>query len=149
MPLNILLVEDDHIQRSDICAAIEQAVQGTVSTLCCEWDFQTKFEEIASNPPDLVVMDVMLRWQAPSRNLEPPPSGHPPESAGLRCAARLRSDARTQSVKVILYSVFPPESIADLAVPGRVLWVVKELDLQNLFDAINRILHESASGSVY
>jgi CheY-like chemotaxis protein len=140
MPLNILLVEDDHIQRDDIRSAIEQEMQGTVTMLSCEWDFLRKFEEIAANPPDLAVLDVMLRWQTPSRNPDPEPAGNPRESAGLRCATRLRSDERTQGVKVILYSVFPRESLAGLAVPDGVVWVVKEPDCENLMEAIRQAL---------
>src|SRR5258707_9957438 len=98
MKLKVLLVEDDHIQPANVRQAIESAIEAEVETKSTEWEFQRDFEAIASNPPQIAVLDIMLRWANPARDMPPAPAEvtSNPEHAGLRCASRLLDDQRTR-----------------------------------------------------
>jgi len=136
--LKILLVEDDHVQRSYVKQALADSLGADVATKTCESEFVRDFDLIASDPPDVAVLDIMLRWASPSRHGATPPADSTPYHAGLRCAQKLVNDPRTQSVKVILYSVLPKEDIPDFSLPETAVFVVKESDCQNLIDAVKR-----------
>src|SRR5208283_1575579 len=115
--LRVLLVEDDHVQRNYVRQALEDGLRASVETKTCEWEFRRDFEVVASCPPDAAVLDVMLRWASPSSERAEPPEESTPYHAGLRCARRLKEDPRTESVKVVLYSVLPKEDIPDIELP--------------------------------
>ena len=140
MKLKILLVEDDYIQRSNVREAIENAIDADVETKSTEWEFQRDFEKIADAPPQVAVLDVMLRWADPDANMPLPPEEvtKNPEQAGLRCANRLLDDERTRGVKVILYSVLAEEDLGKVP-PQGVDCLIKELDYQNLIDRLKSI----------
>ena len=58
--------------------------------------------------PDLVIMDVMLRWASPRPGLPAPPDdvvagGY--YRAGLRCARLMLGDGRLRHVPVVLYTI--------------------------------------------
>ena len=85
MKLRVLLVEDDHIQRDNARHAIERVIEAEVETISTEWEFQRDFEAIAANPPDIVVLDIMLRWTNPAAEMPLPPAEVTSSSeAGLR-----------------------------------------------------------------
>jgi PleD family two-component response regulator len=141
MKLKVLLVEDDHIQRANVRQAIENALDAEVATISTESEFHRDFERIAANPPQIAVVDVMLRWANPASDmpLAPAEVSSNPEQAGLRCASLLRNDERTNGVEVILYSVLPNDSFG-APVPEGTECLVKELDYQNLIDAMKKKL---------
>ena len=119
MRLRILLVEDDFLQRDSIRKALEQNFVGAaVDARASESEFLRDFEAIASNPPDIAVIDVMLRWANPSRDAPSPPTEPwEPQRAGLRCAQRLHDDDRTSGAKIILYTVFDRVNMDDVQPP--------------------------------
>ena len=137
MKLRVLLLEDDHMQREDIRQALVKALGAQVEAKTTEWEFQHDFDAIVANPPDVAVLDVMVRWASPSRNMPDAPDEvtKNPEKAGLRCARRLRQAPSTKAVKIILYSVLPKEEIGEDELPGTV-YLVKEPDWQNLVDEV-------------
>ena len=141
MKLRVLLLEDDHLQRKDVQQALEKGLGAAVETKTTESEFRRDFEEIASNPPDVAVLDVMVRWANPSRDMPAAPQEvtDNPEKAGIRCARELRDDARTKAVKVILYSVLGNEDMGDEPLPDDVIGVVKETDFANLLEKVKEI----------
>lgn len=140
MKLRVLLLEDDHMQREDIRQALVEALGGQVETKITESEFRHDFDMIAANPPDVAVLDVMVRWASPSRNMPASPDEvtRYPEMAGLRCARLLREVASTKAVKIILYSVLPKEEIGEDELPGTT-YLVKEPDWQNLVDEVKKL----------
>jgi CheY-like chemotaxis protein len=146
MQLKILLVEDDHLQRNYVKHALEDGLGATVEALCCEKNFIEAFEEIAADPPDLAVLDVMLMWARPSKEQTGTPSqALSPEQAGLRCAAMLRHDERTAKVNVLLYSVLPEQDITNRELAKGVVTIVKEAECHNLIDAIQGLYQHPVS----
>jgi DNA-binding NarL/FixJ family response regulator len=140
MKLRILLLEDDHMQREDIRQALVKELGAQVEIKTTESEFRRNFEVIAANPPDVAVLDVMVRWATPSHDMPAAPDEvtRNPEKAGLRCARLLREAASTKAVKIILYSVLPKEEIGEDDLPGTA-YLVKESDWQNLVDEVKKL----------
>ena len=126
----ILLVEDDHLQANELRQSLESDLGAEVQTMSTESEFVNGFESLAANPPDFAILDRMLRWASPSRDMpEPPKDSREPEEAGLRCALRLRADSRTSKIHVILYSV-----LGDDGDTRQFDSIVKEGDFDNLIE---------------
>lgn len=111
--MRILVVEDDHIQADWIKKKLQDAFAQThggveLIVINTESEFRTRLPELANSLPDVIVMDVMLRWADPSPDLARPPQDVIQEGfyrAGLRCERLLASDPRTSSIPVVLYTV--------------------------------------------
>jgi len=105
----IVIVEDDHLQE----APLQDYLTGTITdaqieTISTELEFRTRLHVLRKHIPDLVVMDVMLRWTFPAPDAVAPPedvasSGY--YRAGLRCARLLADDPQLCGVPVILYTI--------------------------------------------
>src|SRR5438876_10231917 len=104
--MKILVVEDDHLQadwiHQNLRNAFPQVVLLHVST---EYEFRTRFEELAEEKLDAVLMDIMLRWADPPPDFSPPLPEIQEQGfyrAGLRCERLLAEDERTRDISVIL-----------------------------------------------
>jgi CheY-like chemotaxis protein len=105
----ILVVEDDHLQEGPLAESLTSVVAGAdVETMSTEQAFRQSIPRLRQQPPDLVVMDVMLRWSFPSPDAAPPPDDVVADGyyrAGLRCASLLLDDERLRDVPVLLYTI--------------------------------------------
>ncbi len=137
----VLLLEDDYLQRTDIRDALEGRFGAEVVAKSTELEFQNDFEQIAENPPEVAILDVMVRWTNPTRDsqFDPEIATHP-EVAGLRCAEMLGTDPRTRQVKIILYSVLGQEERGEFSSTVKAASLVKEMDLENLLQAVREAL---------
>lgn len=138
--MKVLLVEDDYIQEDMITETLERTFTGIkVEKIRTEAEFYDGIDRIASKPPDVVVMDVMLRWTDPAPNMPTPPDkvqqeGYP--RAGLRCADMLAKRDETKNIPVILFTVLNREDLELPKTNNSILYVSKESDLDEL---INRV----------
>ena len=111
----ILIVEDDPVQAQHMEAAIRRELGAEVWRMATEYDFQAGFEEIATRKPDLIVIDVMLRWADPAEEIPDKPANWAQTGgytrAGLRCHAMLRKDERTGEIPALLYTVLGQEAL--------------------------------------
>jgi CheY-like chemotaxis protein len=113
----ILVVEDDKLQYEWLDRFLRENKSLNVTRLeriKTEKEFADRFEEIASNPPNVILLDVMLRWADPSPDLTPPPPEVEKEGffrAGLRCEQKLAADDRTKNIPIIIYSVLESEDL--------------------------------------
>lgn len=131
--MRFLLVEDD----SDQARLITTQVKGEfpdvkIDVVSTESDFLRSFEAIAAEPPDLVIMDVMLRWCNISQNMSPPPPECGDYSrAGVRCCWLLRNDERTQKIPIVVLTVL--DNIGNgLGLPEGCLHLPKQSEFANL-----------------
>jgi CheY-like chemotaxis protein len=130
--MKILIVEDNPLQLDWMNNELERGIAGVVVQQCCtEFEFRSSFEEIAVDPPDIVLMDVMLNWTEPAPDMPHPPAaiaaaGH--RRAGLRCQKMLQEDQRTSHVPVILYTALAASSMADdlKDIPVKVKYLPKD-----------------------
>lgn len=115
--MTIVVVEDDYRQAQWIEGALKQSYPNAQTQLIeSEYEFRSKREEFAAKPPDLIVMDIMLRWTDAAPELPPPP----PEverdgffSAGIRCKEHLAKDPRTAQIPILFYSTLQREDLPE------------------------------------
>lgn len=139
--LKILMVEDDPVQIEVMEEALRRGLkEARIDLIRTEHEFCSRLEKIAANPPDVAVIDVMLRWTDPSPDLPKPPpevvaGGH--YKAGVRCQALLGSRPDTRKIPVILYTVLEQDDFKEHPIEGqRVERLSKESDSDSLINAI-------------
>lgn len=142
--LRILMVEDDPVQIEVMEEALRRGLrEASIDLIRTEHEFCSKLEKIAANPPDVAVIDVMLRWTDPSPDLPKPPpevikEGH--YKAGVRCQALLGSRPDTRKIPVILYTVLEQDDFKEQTIEGqRVERLSKESDSNSLIDAVLKL----------
>lgn len=144
--MHILIVEDDY-QQADLIRDSLQSVfpGGKIDLIQTEYKFRTYLDVIENQPPDIVVLDVMLRWTDPSEKMELRPedakSGGIFE-AGLRCKELLAAREATRRIPVILYTALERSDLSSKAQGA--LHLSKEADPEVLINAI-RTLTRAAS----
>lgn len=115
--MHILLIEDDWLQARQIADRLARDLDAHVTVADSESAFRQHIARVWSGRPrpDVVVLDLMLAWDA-GEGATPAP---PPEvitdgnqKAGLRCLAYLREHDTTVAVPTILYTVMPEAETA-------------------------------------
>jgi CheY-like chemotaxis protein len=105
----IVIVEDDHLQEGPLQEQLEDAFPGArITTVVTEHEFRERLAEFHEDPPDIVIMDVMLRWAYPAPGAAAAPAdvvagGY--YRAGLRCADLLAEDPELRGVPVVFYTI--------------------------------------------
>jgi CheY-like chemotaxis protein len=110
----ILIVEDDEPQFNLVKSGLERIralSADRIERIATELEFQKKFDELAENKPDVIIMDVMLRWTNPMREM--PPSPGDMDRAGIRCEKMLANNNKTKDIPVILYTVLSRDDLKD------------------------------------
>src|SRR3954452_20036205 len=89
--MRIVLVEDDYLQVDLMIKSLRQAFGDTqveVEVIKTELSFRERLEEIQRYPPNVFIIDVMLRWTSPSPGLKMAPAevaGGFETPPGFRC----------------------------------------------------------------
>ena len=143
--MRIVLVEDDYLQSDWMCQKLQQTIPDAyLDRVSTESEFRLRFDEIADRGPDIVVLDVMLRWSDPGPRFVPPPDDVEKEGfyrAGLRCERMLAADERTARIPVILYTVLEHADLKEelSALPEHVQYLSKHSDLAPLQQKIREL----------
>ncbi|MGH3925606.1 MAG: hypothetical protein ACRDTT_22575 [Pseudonocardiaceae bacterium] len=142
----IVIVEDDHLQEGPLQEYLTRTISGAdIETIGTELDFRNRLPALRERVPDLVIMDVMLRWAFPAPDAVPPPEDVATAGyyrAGLRCARLLADDPRLCRVPVVLYTILER---SDLERDGEVLpanstFVGKNAELEALSRKVRSLL---------
>ena len=144
--MHIVLVEDNGLEADQIQGQLAKAFVGArVVTISSEEEFRRRLDEIVRGQPDIVIMDVMVRWTVPSPRLEEPPDDvkdEGPWRAGLRCQKLLTG--RAPGIPVLLYTVLRQrdlhKELKDL--PGNVVYCSKEEDYRSLSQALRALMEQ-------
>ncbi len=86
----IVVLEDDHLQEDLLRDQLQHAFPAArIDTVVTEQDFRDRLAEFRRERPDVIIMDVMLRWASPRPDAPAPPAdvasgGY--QRAGFRCA---------------------------------------------------------------
>ena len=145
---HFVVVEDDHMQREPLEGRLRETFPGArVDALVSESEFRAALPELRRQVPDLVVMDVMVRWEIPRQGMsEPPPDvlagGY--FRAGLRCAQLLHDDPALRPVPVILYTIL---ELSDLerdrqVLPANTSYLGKNTDIEALLRLVRQRLRD-------
>lgn len=115
--MRILIVEDNQSFAEILEHKLSQL--GETALISTESEFFERFSEIEREPPDVAILDVMMRWDYPRRDPRPvPPDARNIYDAGIRCARRLQASAATKNVPIIMYTVFTPEQTDAAKLPN-------------------------------
>lgn len=142
----IVIVEDDHLQEGPL----QEHLGGTVSdadieTICTERDFRTRLPALRERVPDIVIMDVMMRWTFPAPDAVPPPADVATGGyyrAGLRCARLLADDPVLSGVPVVLYTILERSDLErdGESLPSNSTFVGKHTELDVLSRKVRDLL---------
>lgn len=152
--MKLLIVEDDTYQARWALSSLSGELAGvTVQTISTEYTFRSEFEKIAAECPQVVIIDIMLRWTEPTRDMVLPPPEIRREGAmkaGLRCAKMLTQDQRTKGCFILLYSVLDRSSMVDdlRALGPNVLFLQKSVDHDALAKTVRFLLQLPAGTSL-
>ncbi len=142
--MKIMVVEDDYLQADWIQQKLELEIPGSkVKTISTECQFRDYFNIIISDPPDVIVMDVMMRWTDPDPEMRPAP--HEVVQglffrAGLRCIKLLAEDQRTNKIPVILYTILGKNDLEDEPIDHQDFFhLPKDASMQSLIRRIQEI----------
>lgn len=146
--MKILVVEDDYRQAEWICEQLREAFRREPELINTEYKFRQRLGEIEANPPDIIVLDLKLRWTEAEPGQEPSPhevSKEGKERAGFRCRALLAGREKTKGIPVILYSMFTENELQhELAeLPSGVKFLTKDSEARGLIDEIRRLTAKS------
>lgn len=141
--MRILLVEDDHNQEEAIREAIqEKRIPGVeVEVIRTELGFRNQLDTIVQNPPNLIILDGMIRWTDPSPEMIEPPStvrDGGPFLAGRRCLELIGD--KLLKVPVIFYTILELEDLDGLPLPSNTRYLPKREDPGQLTTMIQEIL---------
>lgn len=144
--MRLLLLEDDSLQAEWISNELGlHFPEIEILRIATESEFRNRFEEIASNPPDVAVLDVMLRWSDLGPSVQERPDDirqHGHFRAGLRCERMITSDPRTRGTRVVMYTVLSARDLGkELESTGQnVVYLAKDSDVSNLIMLIRSLL---------
>lgn len=120
----ILVVEDDALLNELVCAYVQIAGYSATPAL----DGTTALRQAALRPPDLVLLDLML-----------------PDIDGFEVCRRLKGDAETSSVPVVMLTAMDrEESRQEGLASGAVAYMTKPFNPEDLLAAIKQ--HATGQG---
>lgn len=116
-PRYIVLVEDDYEHANRIRTSLEFAFPAAeVKRISTELEFRLKLDDLAVDRPDVIILDVMLRWTDPRRDLQKPPEDVEEGGfyrAGVRCANLLLKREETKDIPIIFYTILEHDDLSD------------------------------------
>jgi CheY-like chemotaxis protein len=149
--MRILIVEDDPLQVDSIQKQLRSGIAGVRfdEVLKSEHAFLSHLDLICANKPDIILMDVMLRWTE-LRPGPPMPDDVNDEGyyrAGLRCQAALAAREKSGHIPIILYTILDngdlKEAVAKL--PEYVVHVRKGPRATELIEQIHKLINSATS----
>ena len=145
--MKILIIEDDYVNADFICGQLKQAFHAVeLVHIRTESEFLSRLDEIAKAPPDIFIIDMILRWADASEYM----AERPREviegryyRAGFRCQQRLYEREETKNKAVIFYTVLERHDLGTL--PENVFHLHKEPDLGPLIRLIRALYFANTS----
>jgi len=152
--MKILIVEDDYLQACWLTGVLEEHLPlAEIRVIPTELEFREAMKNLRVQPPDLVILDVMLRWTDPAPDMVPAPPDVRESGffrAGFRCERLLRQYLETEETAVILYTVLEEGDIQQTDVGfdlkrlhGKTRYINKDSDPSHLLDVVKEMLSET------
>jgi len=140
--MKILVVDDDPLQSEWLFQELRRNFpEAECDLIATESEFREKLASIRQSPPNVVLLDVMLRWADVSDHMPSMPldvAAGKYHRAGLRCQQLLESHEETREVPVILLTVLDEEDLAQELpeLPKHVTHLPKTTDPGLLYEKI-------------
>ncbi len=116
MRRNILIVEDDNMQLDMIQEVLFRTFSDVqFSDIQTEHEFYTEIPTILASPPDLILMDLMLRWTHPVPQMPAMPDDVKTEGyyrAGIRCIRKIMAASSKEPPPILLFTVLADDDVA-------------------------------------
>jgi predicted nucleotide-binding protein len=146
--MKIMIIEDDPYTKSAIRDVFEEFFPNSeLNVLSSVSELKRALDDglLTVNPPDLIVVDMILRWSRPAPHMpEIPVELQPYEMsrAGFKCIELLRATSGGGPIPVILHTMLTAEELrGELRIAGpNVYHVVKDENPQPLVNVMRRIL---------
>jgi CheY-like chemotaxis protein len=144
--MRIVSLEDDEPFWELLKEALEERFKRIEELLWVrtESEFCEKIPEFAANPPDIFLLDVMVKWADAAENMPDPPKEVKQDGyyrAGLRCRKRLLENPATAPVPAILFTVLERGDIEKVMreLPQGTALVAKSGDFGELIKCIKKL----------
>ncbi len=139
--MRILIIEDDAPYGDDLCNSFEARMpDAEILWLTSERDFVEQLDEIEKQPHDVALIDVMLRWDVPRRDLKAPETVDI-YKAGIRCMQKLKGNPKTADMPIILYSIVAATDVTQLlpTTPEGVVYMQKTSDFSKVMSLVRDV----------
>lgn len=143
--MRIVSLEDDEPFWDLLQEALNEAFPGAnLLWLHTESDFCQNMKEFAANPPNIFLLDVMVKWADASEHMLPAPKEVVEQGyyrAGLRCRRLLLENPATAPVPVIFFTVLERSDIETVVqeLPANTAFVGKSNDFRELIQIIHHL----------
>lgn len=142
--MKIIVVEDDFLELEFLTSHLSHHFPGVdIAAFETESAFRKAMKMIRENPPQVVIIDIMLRWtDLPQDELVPGDHfGGGYQRAGIRCQELLSSFTETAGVPIIFYSVLERADVfSDGRLPPNTLFSTKSGQLFDLTKKVRSLL---------
>ena len=128
---HFVVVEEVYSEAEEIIQALKKNFpKRKVRLIEHEAGFRANLDRLAAEPPALIVLDVMLRWEKTRPNRTPRPVDVAAEGyrrAGIRCQRLLAARPETEHVPVILFTQLQEEDLKDslTSAPNHIRYLAK------------------------
>jgi CheY-like chemotaxis protein len=121
---------------------------GQTSWINSESEFYALWDAIATEPPDIFVVDVMLAWSHPGLEYEQVkrPEEKDLYTAGIRCAEKIRESKNEQlkRVPIVFYTVVPqPDVESRIRKLAQITYIQKPSDVSMAVDEVLRVTRDA------
>jgi CheY-like chemotaxis protein len=150
----ILIVDDDYLQAEWVIDRLKKSFSNSkITWMETEYEFRANLDELTTNPPDVIIMDVMLSWTRPGPDMPEWPADVRDEgfyTAGFRCEKLLSDNKKLKNIPLIFYTVLERADLIErqykfvegsrvyLQKPHRA-YLRKESEAEPLIDLIRRL----------
>lgn len=151
--MRIVSLEDDEPFWDLLKEAIEEEFPDVEMTwVRTESEFCQRMGEFAANPPQIFILDAMVKWADATSKMPVAPEdviGEGYYRAGLRCRRRLLENSATAETPVILFTVLERADIERVVshLPGGTAFIAKSGDFRELILTINELTSQSPKRS--
>jgi len=136
--MRIAIVEDDVETSQWLTHLLSEEFPGVeILAINNESSFRRTLPELAAKPPNVVVLDMLLRW---SDSPAEPSAMTDFVLAGLRCQKLLASDPRTKWIPVIFYTAVEQHEIPWFRLPKNVFYSLKGGDPLDFLRKVRSVL---------
>lgn len=147
--MKIVVLEDDADQSEWLLEQLKlEFPKVEIELKKSELAFSEAIENFKQSPPDLFILDVMVRWTTPSKDQVPPPADVERDHyyrAGIRCLKRLY-DAGINT-PTILYTILEKDdfsqewsTVQETEEYKEIVYIRKDTDLGSLVAHVRRLL---------
>lgn len=147
--MRIVSLEDDEPFWTLLKDALEDAFpRPNLDWIHTESEFYNNFRKFVVDPPDIFLIDIMVKWADPIENMATPPQEVVEQGyyrAGLRCRKLLLENSATKLIPVILFTVLERSDIENVVheFPANTTFVGKSGDFRELITAIKELATHS------